>query len=281
MSAPQRKKRKVLQALATPVGVPEAAGTGAATRTSEQLMYQAEPAGVHVAGAAHARAAVADIVAALLPPNAADVKQVYDQKLGGQVLSLASGFSVPSARRDNDNWLDAAESRQRDEQRLAADDRKRQIRIRKNKLQRSRQSCAPAFGGRLQLRWEQLQPLHQLWSQYAQALLGAMEPRSPDNPPGEQLLERVARMDYHGALISVSASKVPSLVGLEGIVVLETKSTFKLVLRDDTVRTVAKSACSFRLQANGKAYTLHGPNIAVNPVARASRKVAGFLRMQL
>lgn len=241
----------------------------------------------------------------------------------------------------DDDWLDNQESNQRLRRQREAAARARKTRLRRDKLQRNRKSSAGAFSGHLQLRWAQLEPLHELWLQYARALLGPAQPKE-DGKANEHVLERASRMDLHGAMISggfgwllagwidwtnrisplprplrtprsgrvvqclrvdfpcshlcnhviyrvlltslpctVTASREPALVGLQGIVALETKSVFRIVLKDDSTRTIHKAACTFRLEINGIPLELYGPNMAVNPVARASRKVAGYPIMRL
>lgn len=52
----------------------------------------------------------------------------------------------------------------------------------------------------------------------------------------EQLHQRIGKADYHGCLLMVTRSKIPSLVGVKGIVVLETKNTFQIICEDDQLR---------------------------------------------
>lgn len=44
------------------------------------------------------------------------------------------------------------------------------------------------------------------------------------------------RADYHGAYVKVSRSTCPSLVGIEGILVFETRNTVKLLGKDNETR---------------------------------------------
>lgn len=51
----------------------------------------------------------------------------------------------------------------------------------------------------------------------------------------------ILKVDFHGAKISVVRSKNPSLVGAKGIVILDTKGTFKIVSKDDKIRSKLKT----------------------------------------
>jgi ribonuclease P protein subunit POP4 len=44
-------------------------------------------------------------------------------------------------------------------------------------------------------------------------------------------------MDLHGALVKVTKSINPSLVGMKGIIFIETRETFKMISKDDKVRS--------------------------------------------
>ena len=47
---------------------------------------------------------------------------------------------------------------------------------------------------------------------------------------------RLLKADYDGCLVTVKKSRNPSLVGQSGIVLMETKNTFKIITRDDKVK---------------------------------------------
>ena len=62
----------------------------------------------------------------------------------------------------------------------------------------------------------------------------------------DQLNNRLAKADYHGCLLMVTRSKCPSHVGLDGIVVMETKNTFQIICKDDRTKSkMINSAIKF------------------------------------
>lgn len=48
---------------------------------------------------------------------------------------------------------------------------------------------------------------------------------------------QIHKADFHGAKVKVVRSKCPSLVGIKGIVILDTKNTFKVIGKDDILRS--------------------------------------------
>ena len=57
----------------------------------------------------------------------------------------------------------------------------------------------------------------------------------------ESLPMRICRADLHGAHVKVTRSNVASQVGLEGFVVMETKNTFRIISKDNKVRSPART----------------------------------------
>ncbi|KAA8496607.1 Ribonuclease P protein subunit p29 [Porphyridium purpureum] len=89
------------------------------------------------------------------------------------------------------------------------------------------------------------QALEPLWNEYAASQVRASVGSSPMKSQVtrhllEQLGDRVCRMDMHGAVIRVTKSKNAALVGIEGIVALETARTWAVVSKENIWRVVPK-----------------------------------------
>jgi ribonuclease P protein subunit POP4 len=98
-----------------------------------------------------------------------------------------------------------------------------------------------------QLKYEIYVPLHRLWCGYMREVLSLDK---PDSKYGRFIEPRNAgplltSADYHGALVEVVRSRCVSRVGVKGIVVRDTKSTFEIV----TSRNELKSELN-RLEKN-------------------------------
>ena len=87
--------------------------------------------------------------------------------------------------------------------------------------------------------------------------------------------------DFHGARLYVEQATSPQLVGLAGIVAMETENTFKIIREDDVVCTVPKRGCTFRVVAGSAVVRLYGRAICQRSADRASKKFKGSRRPSL
>lgn len=95
------------------------------------------------------------------------------------------------------------------------------------------------------LKYSDAVPLNELWLQYIYSHLRQylierdgkhIIPELHDSNY-DSFSKSIAKSDFHGAMISVVASCNPTLVGQTGIVVMETRNTFKIVSKDDRTRS--------------------------------------------
>jgi ribonuclease P protein subunit POP4 len=100
----------------------------------------------------------------------------------------------------------------------------------------------------------------------------------------------MTRADYHGAMLRVTKSKSASYVGHKGIVLKETKNTFKIVTEKNQFKSevlhtrffcflnttffsaIPKANSEFVIEIDKYAIVLYGNNICHKPAARSSRK---------
>jgi len=94
-----------------------------------------------------------------------------------------------------------------------------------------------------QLKYNEVYPLNRLWLSYIKNLLGITSfsniPKSPDDPNWENINQQLMKADFHGANITIYKSRCASLVGLTGIVVQDTKKTFKICGTDNYIRSIS------------------------------------------
>lgn len=92
-----------------------------------------------------------------------------------------------------------------------------------------------------QIKYSNLLPLNQLWLSYMRKVLGVESftsiPENSNNPNWENVNQQLIKADFHGAKISIEKSKCPTLVGLTGIVIQDTKNTFRICGLDNVVRS--------------------------------------------
>ncbi|KAF8622557.1 hypothetical protein AX15_006907 [Amanita polypyramis BW_CC] len=114
-----------------------------------------------------------------------------------------------------------------------------------------------------QVTFHNMLPLHHLWMGYMSELLGlaplstAMEMRpAPPMPSSASMHAKLVKADLHGSMIkgkpslpfgqlipqlrAVHQSKNTSVLGLSGIVILDTANTFSIVTRQDKVKRTSR-----------------------------------------
>lgn len=96
-------------------------------------------------------------------------------------------------------------------------------------------------GASKELSFKDLLPLNKIWLDYMRNLLGIENfseiPNNPLESNWESVNQKIMKADYHGAKIAVIRSKCPSLVGVNGIILQDTKNTFRLIGKDDIIRS--------------------------------------------
>jgi len=134
------------------------------------------------------------------------------------------------------------------------------------------------------LSYDSFLPLHSLWQGYMKELIdfaslesGVWEPSLNEDPRQLQLQTRLCRADLHGARVRVAGAKCPTHVGVEGLVVMETKNTLQIISKDNRVRFIPKLGSSFAFLLGAYVVTLPGSSIDSRPGERATKKLKNKL----
>jgi len=114
-------------------------------------------------------------------------------------------------------------------------------------------------------------PLHKLWKDYIQDVL-QLRPRECVSNNMKNALPKLLKTDYHGCYLTVSRSKCPSYVGTSGIVIQETKNTFKIITEKDNIKMIPKAANVFTFECQGFVFTLNGNHFRFRSSERSARK---------
>lgn len=129
------------------------------------------------------------------------------------------------------------------------------------------------------LKFNDLIPLHLCWTKYMENMLDLNHLHDSgwngdlNNPAYDEFTQLLWKADYHGAYIKVCRSSCPSLVGIEGILVFETKNTIKLLGRDDETRTIPKPSCEFMIKIGNFCVKFIGKHFMIKPSERVVKKV--------
>jgi len=119
-----------------------------------------------------------------------------------------------------------------------------------------------------QLEYELYLPLHQLWSDYISDLINTDKVTKKNE---EEVLRRLSKADLHGAMLKVVKCKCATLVGVCGIVLMETKHVFKLITNNNTLKVMPKVNSVFSLQIGTHLVTLYGNNFCYKASERSAR----------
>lgn len=118
-------------------------------------------------------------------------------------------------------------------------------------------------------------PIHDIWKSYARELLhiahyiehgwkaDAKETRTVN------LQNKIRKIDYFGCFLRVTRSRCSEYIGIQGIVIRETKQTFVMVCPDDRVRTIPKMHSEFSFVVEGVGFSIMGNHLPQRPAARA------------
>lgn len=138
------------------------------------------------------------------------------------------------------------------------------------------------------LRFETFKKLHFLWLDYMREIIdfgkidastettnesqteiyGGRMPAVLD----ENLQLKICRADMHGCLMKVTRALNSCLIGIQGIVVMETRHTFQIIDKKSVLRNVPKSGTCFTFVIDGLLITISGSSFVMKPHERAVRK---------
>lgn len=130
--------------------------------------------------------------------------------------------------------------------------------------------------------YQSLEPVRLLWKDYMRENLDLIK-KAPTCQDQEwnSFSAIVAKSEMVGAELKIIKSKVPSLVGMSGTVVLETKMTFQIVTPRDKLKTILKDTSVFEFQLDKLKFTFLGKHLATRPSDRSVRKLKNLLHPDL
>ncbi|KAF8626412.1 hypothetical protein AX17_006579 [Amanita inopinata Kibby_2008] len=131
-----------------------------------------------------------------------------------------------------------------------------------------------------QMKFNNMLPLHHLWMDYMSELLGLAQSGSmnsdtkafPQTYSSAGIHPKLVKADFHGSMMSVSQSRNPSLIGLSGIVILDTENAFTVVTTKDKVKLIPKQNSIFVFSvplyhtSSTKRSTKHSAESSTSPI---------------
>ncbi|KAF2855835.1 ribonuclease-like protein P complex subunit Pop4 [Plenodomus tracheiphilus IPT5] len=127
------------------------------------------------------------------------------------------------------------------------------------------------------------EPLHNLWTGYMRDILGVNDSEHTAHVTPNASGQILASADMHGAKVVVVRSRCVSRVGLEGIVVRDTRFTFEIITKKNVVKAIPKEHSIFRFEITLSAkegeeekrplvFELNGEQFQARAADRANRK---------
>ncbi|XP_053678676.1 ribonuclease P protein subunit p29 [Anopheles nili] len=126
------------------------------------------------------------------------------------------------------------------------------------------------------VKYEDALGLHKIWCGYFDTIFPSNDVPVETDGRYNAIVASLLKADYHGAKIKIIRSKQASVVGMKGIVVLDTKGTFKMVSKDNKLRTIPKNDSLFEVIMRDKVVTIFGKHLSVRPAERAVKKTKLF-----
>uniref|UniRef100_A0A182QYR2 Ribonuclease P protein subunit p29 n=1 Tax=Anopheles farauti TaxID=69004 RepID=A0A182QYR2_9DIPT len=118
--------------------------------------------------------------------------------------------------------------------------------------------------------------LHKMWSEYFKTISNIKNVPYETSDHYNSVVSSLLKADYHGAKIRIVRSKQSSVVGMKGIVVLDTKGTFKIVSKDNKLRTIPKNDSQFEICIQDTVVTIFGKHLNARPAERSVKKTKTF-----
>jgi RNase P/RNase MRP subunit p29 len=114
--------------------------------------------------------------------------------------------------------------------------------------------------------FDEMVQVHLMWKDYMRDVLGIQ--KSKNNEPLKSIiteaskmsvLQKIAKADFHGALISIFEAKNNKLIGLEGIIVKESRQTMTIICDNNKLKVVPKMNTTFLIKIpDGTKVKLYG-----------------------
>uniref|UniRef100_A0A336M1X7 Ribonuclease P protein subunit p29 n=1 Tax=Culicoides sonorensis TaxID=179676 RepID=A0A336M1X7_CULSO len=123
--------------------------------------------------------------------------------------------------------------------------------------------------------WKQALTLNTLWLNYITKLLDTKTQKL--SHISSEIIEKLRcifyRVDLHGAMISITKAKNSSLMKIKGVLLLESKNVFKILLKDGSVKVVPKVNTLLEISFGKYRISMYGEQLCHKPTDRFTKKI--------
>ena len=115
--------------------------------------------------------------------------------------------------------------------------------------------------------YNDLLSMNQLWQDYIKDLMN-------NSNNEENILSKMLKADFHGAILTVMNSTNKNNIGINGIVLFESRRTFNLLNKKNEIKTLLKNGCVFQtdIKYNGMKILIYGDNFIYKSAERTKIK---------
>lgn len=114
--------------------------------------------------------------------------------------------------------------------------------------------------------------LHKEWLQYFKDVVDVKKLCVESATPNEFLHCSIVKMCFSGARIKIVQSINKSLIGIEGVVVMDFMNTFRIVDKKNLIKIIPKKGSLFEFQADDTSFSIYGDHLCIRPIERMTKK---------
>ena len=114
-----------------------------------------------------------------------------------------------------------------------------------------------------ELNYKELIKINRLWNDYINELI---------NDDIQSIPNKLLKADLNGSILQVVSSSNPSLIGIQGLNLLETKNSFKILTEQNKVKVIPKFNSKFKLFSDRFNINFYGKNLILNPLDKFNKK---------
>ena len=116
------------------------------------------------------------------------------------------------------------------------------------------------------MEYTSLLSMNQLWKEYITELMN-------NSNNDDTILNKMLKADLHGAILTVINSTNKNNIGINGIVIFESKRTFNLLNKKNEIKTILKNGSVFEIEINnGIKILIYGDNFIFKSAERTKIK---------
>lgn len=138
------------------------------------------------------------------------------------------------------------------------------------------------------LKYKEYLPLNELWNSYMEQQFGSCDLKTlqlkfnPGHSQYDITSALIHKSDFHGAKVKVKHSKCASLVGIKGIILIDSKGTFQIISKDNILRVIPKSDSIFEVKwKSAVRFTVFGRHLCYRTADRSTKKVKNVALAEL